>query len=82
MHARTIPIDRSTARRSLRASSEVRAFPTASRFCAKMTKRGSGAAGNKFKMSLGLPVGAVMNCAPHFELLREEPSLTHVCRRR
>ena len=24
---------------------------------------GSGAAGNKFKMSLGLPVGAVMNCA-------------------
>ena len=23
----------------------------------------SGAAGNKFKMSLGLPVGAVMNCA-------------------
>lgn len=29
-----------------------------------MSKRGrGGAAGNKFRMSLGLPVGAVMNCA-------------------
>lgn len=28
-----------------------------------MTKRASGAAGNKGKMSVGLPVGAVMNCA-------------------
>ncbi|EGX48607.1 60S ribosomal protein L23A [Orbilia oligospora] len=26
-------------------------------------KRGKGAAGNKLKMTLGLPVGAVMNCA-------------------
>ena len=29
-----------------------------------MSKRGrGGAAGNKYKMTLGLPVGAVMNCA-------------------
>ena len=29
-----------------------------------MSKRGrGGASGNKFRMSLGLPVGAVMNCA-------------------
>ena len=29
----------------------------------QMSKRGSGASGNKFRMALGLPVGAVMNCA-------------------
>ncbi|KAI3635094.1 hypothetical protein MIR68_004826 [Amoeboaphelidium protococcarum] len=28
-----------------------------------MSKAGAGAAGNKFRMSTGLPVGAVMNCA-------------------
>jgi large subunit ribosomal protein L23e len=29
-----------------------------------MSKRGrGGASGNKFKMTLGLPVGAIMNCA-------------------
>ncbi len=28
-----------------------------------MTKRGAGLAGNKFRMSLGLPVAAIMNCA-------------------
>ena len=29
-----------------------------------MAKRGrAGAAGNKYKMTLGLPVGAVINCA-------------------
>ncbi len=28
-----------------------------------MSKRGRGTAGNKLRMSLGLPVGAVMNCA-------------------
>ena len=28
-----------------------------------MSKAGNGAAGNKFRMATGLPVGAVMNCA-------------------
>merc|ERR1712037_541878 len=33
-------------------------------FGARMSKRGrGGASGNKYKMSLGLPVAAVMNCA-------------------
>merc|ERR1712003_388784 len=30
---------------------------------AKMSKRAGGKVGGKFRMSLGLPVGAVMNCA-------------------
>ena len=34
-----------------------------SRAHAPRGRAASGAAGNKFKMSLGLPVGAVMNCA-------------------
>ncbi|KAI9023319.1 60S ribosomal protein L23 [Hyaloraphidium curvatum] len=28
-----------------------------------MSKRGAGVSGNKYRMTLGLPVGAVMNCA-------------------
>jgi large subunit ribosomal protein L23e len=28
-----------------------------------MSKRGAGTAGNKFRLTLGLPVGAVINCA-------------------
>ncbi|KAG5455592.1 MAG: ribosomal protein L14 domain-containing protein [Olpidium bornovanus] len=28
-----------------------------------MSKRGGGGSGNKFRMALGLPVGAIMNCA-------------------
>ncbi len=44
----------------------------------------SGAAGNKFKMSLGLPVGAVMNCADNtgaknlyvISVKRASPALT------
>ncbi|KAF8523413.1 60S ribosomal protein L17/L23 [Gautieria morchelliformis] len=28
-----------------------------------MSKRGGGASGNKFRMTLGLPTGAVLNCA-------------------
>ncbi|EED80038.1 60S ribosomal protein L17/L23 [Postia placenta Mad-698-R] len=28
-----------------------------------MSKRGSGASGNKFRLTLGLPTGAVLNCA-------------------
>ncbi|KAI0251045.1 60S ribosomal protein L17/L23 [Lactifluus subvellereus] len=28
-----------------------------------MSKRGAGTAGNKFRLTLGLPVGAVLNCA-------------------
>ncbi|KAI0275839.1 60S ribosomal protein L17/L23 [Russula aff. rugulosa BPL654] len=28
-----------------------------------MSKRGAGTAGNKFRITLGLPVGAVLNCA-------------------
>ncbi|KAF9884028.1 hypothetical protein FE257_002366 [Aspergillus nanangensis] len=52
--------------RSLRPSSTLRQFPvsdTVYQILAKMSKRGRGGnAGNKLKMSLGLPCGAVMNC--------------------
>ena len=48
---------------------------------------GSGAAGNKFKMSLGLPVGAVMNCADNtgaknlyiISVKRERPAPISLC---
>ena len=56
------------AQRSVRAAARLAGVAPGARVCARAhaavsPRLGSGAAGNKFKMSLGLPVGAVMNCA-------------------